>query len=138
MKKYATGKYSAEEIKILKDVTISPTKAAKLLGRALGSIHTKRSRMKSARLLVDTLDLKRVPPCEHDMNVKFLAGVGSVVNCKKCGFVPYELGRNGHWIQCHTCGMRSHSQMDVKYKFCGKCNVFHDTQNPRTFPGQTQ
>ena len=130
--------YTDEEIKILKDLSISDFKTSQRLGRSLGAIKAKRVRMKSARALVDILDLKRVPPCVHDMKVEFAPSIGNVVNCKKCGFVPYSLGRNGHWIQCHTCGMRSHSQMDFKYRFCGKCNVFHDTQNKRTYPGQTE
>lgn len=28
-------------------------------------------------------------------------------------------------ITCLSCFMESHSQDDVRHKYCGKCNVFH-------------
>ena len=138
LNRHNPGKYSTAEIELLKDKSLTDYEVAAKIDRSELAVHVKRYRMACARKLVDALGLRRAPKCEHEMQSKFLAGVGDLCSCKKCGFVPYEIGRHGEWIQCHTCSMRSHSQMDVKYKFCGKCNIFHETQNPRVFPGQTQ
>lgn len=29
-------------------------------------------------------------------------------------------------IQCLMCGLTSYHPEDVKHRYCGKCNVFHD------------
>jgi hypothetical protein len=29
-------------------------------------------------------------------------------------------------IECQTCGLVSHNDNDVKYRFCVYCNVFHE------------
>lgn len=36
--------------------------------------------------------------------------------------MQYEIVNNGGAIKCLECGMTSHHPMDVKYRWCGKCN----------------
>lgn len=40
----------------------------------------------------------------------------------------FRIGRdeNGtEWIECGECGRRSYHPMDVEYRYCGNCKVFH-------------
>ena len=32
-------------------------------------------------------------------------------------------------IKCHICGLTSYNKNDVKNKFCGHCNIFHNDEN---------
>ena len=42
----------------------------------------------------------------------------------------YQILLNGdgvaHAIKCHTCGLTSYHPEDVRHRYCGKCNVFHE------------
>lgn len=40
-----------------------------------------------------------------------------------CG---YSIDLSGPSITCHTCGRTSHNPNDVREKFCGYCNKFHE------------
>ena len=40
--------------------------------------------------------------------------------------------RGTQYIECHTCNMRSFNPNDIKHKYCGNCNVFHETGKERT------
>ena len=40
---------------------------------------------------------------------------------------PYTIGRerDHYYIQCNTCGLRSFHREDIRNKFCGFCDAFH-------------
>lgn len=38
----------------------------------------------------------------------------------------YTLSEDGNSITCALCGMRSYNPSDIKHKYCGACNVFHE------------
>lgn len=38
----------------------------------------------------------------------------------------YIISGDGKSINCLTCGMESYHPNDVKYKYCGNCNKFHE------------
>ncbi|MGF6641803.1 ribosomal protein L37E [Paraburkholderia sp. MM6662-R1] len=38
----------------------------------------------------------------------------------------YQILEAGRAIRCLRCGMTSWNLNDVKYRYCGKCKVFHD------------
>ncbi len=40
--------------------------------------------------------------------------------------MDYEIINDGEAIKCLKCGMISHQPMDVKYRWCGKCNICLD------------
>jgi len=44
-------------------------------------------------------------------------------------FIPdgYTVSEDGTSITCHTCGMTSFNQNDVKNRYCGKCHKFHES-----------
>ena len=42
----------------------------------------------------------------------------------------YEIVEGGKAIKCSTCGLTSWYSDDVKHRYCGKCNVFHDDPLP--------
>jgi len=42
------------------------------------------------------------------------------------------------YIKCMTCGKVSYNPTDIALKFCAWCNIFHETGNKRTHPGQTK
>ena len=40
--------------------------------------------------------------------------------------VSYTLDFKGSVLFCRLCGRVSHNAEDVKNRYCGNCNVFHD------------
>jgi hypothetical protein len=40
----------------------------------------------------------------------------------------YTIVEDGQAIKCHTCGLTSYHPEDVRHRFCGKCNVFHEDE----------
>jgi len=40
--------------------------------------------------------------------------------------MTYAIVERGRAIKCLTCGMTSWSPSDVKFRYCGNCEVFHD------------
>ena len=114
------GKYSTPEIELLKS-DLGDYEVAEKIGRSPEAVHIKRERMRAARKLVDFLELVRVPDCKHEYEGKFIPHLGRQFQCLKCGFEPYTIGKNGSFIICNKCGLKSHSHMDVKYMFCASC-----------------
>lgn len=45
----------------------------------------------------------------------------------KAGQAQYRVGADGRTITCLTCLMTSHHPDDVRYRYCGRCQVFHPT-----------
>lgn len=39
----------------------------------------------------------------------------------------YRIGDDGRTITCLACQMTSHHPDDVRYRYCGRCEVFHPT-----------
>lgn len=39
----------------------------------------------------------------------------------------YEVGSEGQWIKCLTCGLTSHNPNDVVHRYCGRCHNYHET-----------
>jgi len=42
----------------------------------------------------------------------------------------YEIVGDNHGIRCLICGLTSYHPKDIEHLFCGKCNIFHDVQDP--------
>jgi hypothetical protein len=38
----------------------------------------------------------------------------------------YMISPDGKAITCGKCGLTSHNLHDVRHRFCGKCNLYHD------------
>jgi ribosomal protein L37E len=38
----------------------------------------------------------------------------------------FTIADDGQSITCHACGRTSHNPNDVKERYCGHCNVFHE------------
>lgn len=39
----------------------------------------------------------------------------------------YTLSEDGKRLTCHLCGFTSYHPTDVKYRYCGNCDVYLDT-----------
>jgi ribosomal protein L37E len=47
--------------------------------------------------------------------------------------MSYTISPDGKAITCHRCGLTSHNLHDVRHRYCGRCNIYHDdvaTQGP--------
>jgi ribosomal protein L37E len=40
--------------------------------------------------------------------------------------MSYTISPDGKAITCGQCGLTSHNLHDVRHRYCGKCNIYHD------------
>jgi hypothetical protein len=59
--------------------------------------------------------------------------------------MTYEIVEEGQAIKCLVCGLTSWHPQDVEYRFCGKCDRFHDAPSappkpppPKVAPAKPQ
>ena len=40
--------------------------------------------------------------------------------------VTYEIVEGGLAIRCLCCGMTSYNPNDIKFRYCGRCGIYHE------------
>jgi hypothetical protein len=49
--------------------------------------------------------------------------------------LTYKIDKNpvhgAEFIQCLLCGVKSYSPSDIKFKYCVKCDIFHEDEMKR-------